>query len=192
MCVPSEDSNQPAHLRSLIRIFAWHSMVSKGSKRLQADDEDSDQPAWRMRRLIWVFAGRICNIAGNVMPAILNMGIKHGYPWINIRQFPREVMKTEAGGCGFQHLPRDLANVNALKNHVRPLYYCIKTENICYIARYFLHYFVSSFHRCLANASSTEYARSTAGQYTSRNSSKSVASVRTCWKLLLTARELPC
>ena len=70
--------------------------------------------------------------------------------------------------------------------------YCIKTENICYIARYFLHYFVSSFHRCLANAISTEYARSRAGQYTSRNSSKSVASVRTCWKLLLTARELPC
>ena len=24
-------------------------------------------------------------------------------------------MKTEAGGRGFQHLPRDLANVNALK-----------------------------------------------------------------------------
>ena len=35
---------------------------------------------------------------------------------INIRQVPREVLKTEAGGRGFQHLPRDLANVNALKN----------------------------------------------------------------------------
>ena len=40
---------------------------------------------------------------------------------INIRQVPREVLKTEAGGRGFQHLPRDLANVNALKNHVRSL-----------------------------------------------------------------------
>ena len=40
---------------------------------------------------------------------------------INIRQVPREVLKTEAGGCGFQQLPRDLANVNALKNHVRSL-----------------------------------------------------------------------
>ena len=30
-------------------------------------------------------------------------------------------MKTEAGGRGFQHLSRDLANVNALKNHVRML-----------------------------------------------------------------------
>ena len=34
---------------------------------------------------------------------------------INIRQVPREVLKTAASGLGFQHLPRDLANVNALK-----------------------------------------------------------------------------
>ena len=42
-------------------------------------------------------------------------------------------------------------------------YYCIKTENICYISRYFLHYFVSPFHRCLANVISTDYARSRTG-----------------------------
>ena len=82
------------------------------------------------------------------------IGIKHGFSCINIRQVPREVLKTEAGGRGFQHLLRDLANVNALKNHV-PLYYCINTESICFISRYFLHYFVSSFHQCLANAIST-------------------------------------
>ena len=35
--------------------------------------------------------------------------------------YPREVLKTKAGGRSFQHLPRDLANVNALKNHVRSL-----------------------------------------------------------------------
>ena len=34
---------------------------------------------------------------------------------------PVGVLKTEAEGRGFQHLPRDLANVNALKNHVRSL-----------------------------------------------------------------------
>ena len=34
---------------------------------------------------------------------------------INIRQVPREVLKTAASGRGFQHLPRDLANVNASK-----------------------------------------------------------------------------
>ena len=55
--------------------------------------------------------------------------------------------------------------------HWKPMfdrYYSIKTENICYISRYFLHYFVSPFHRCLANAISADYARSRAGQYTSR------------------------
>ena len=35
---------------------------------------------------------------------------------INIRQVPWEVLKTAAFGLGFQHLPRDLANVNAWKN----------------------------------------------------------------------------
>ena len=49
------------------------------------------------------------------------IGIKHGFSCINIRQVPWEVLKTEAEGRGFQHLPKDLANVNALKNHVRSL-----------------------------------------------------------------------
>ena len=122
-----------------------------------------------------------------------NIRIKHGFSCTSIRQVPWEVLKTEAGGRSFQHLLRDLANVNTLQNHVFDRYYCITTENICYISRYFLHYFVSPFHRCLANAISTDYARSKAGQYTSRNSSKSVAPVRSYWKLrrrALTAREL--
>ena len=34
---------------------------------------------------------------------------------INIRQVPWEVLKTAAFGLGFQHLPWDLANVNAWK-----------------------------------------------------------------------------
>ena len=81
------------------------------------------------------------------------------------------------------------------KNIMFDRYFCIKTENICYVSRYFLHYFVSPFYRCLANVISTDYARSRAGQYTSPNSSKSVAPVRSYWKLrsrALTARELPC
>ena len=118
-------------------------------------------------------------LAGSVLLNLFmcNIGIKHGFSCTNIRQVPRVVLKTEAGGRGFQHLSRDLANVNALKIHVRSLY-CMKTENVCYILRYFLHYFVSPFHRCLANATSTDYALSRAGQYTSRNGSKSVAPVR--------------
>ena len=54
-------------------------------------------------------------------PHLCNIGIKHGFSCINIRQVRREVLKTEASGLGFQHLPRDLANVYALKNHVRSL-----------------------------------------------------------------------
>ena len=74
-------------------------------------------------------------------------------------------------------------------------YYCIKTENIYYILRYFVHYFVTPFHRCLLNLISTDYACSRAEQYTSRNGCKSVAPVRSYWKLhncALTVRELPC
>ena len=39
---------------------------------------------------------------------------------INIRQVPREVLKTAASGLGFQHLARDLANVNASKTMFDP------------------------------------------------------------------------
>ena len=58
---------------------------------------------------------------GKSIPKLLIIGIKHGFSCINIRQVPWEVLKTEAEGRGFQHLPRDLANVNALKNPVRSL-----------------------------------------------------------------------
>ena len=121
------------------------------------------------------------------------IGIKHVFSCINIRQVPWEVLKTEASGFGFQHLPRDLANVHWKTMFDR--YYCIKIANICYILRYILHYFVSRFHWCLANLISTNYARSRAGQYTSRDGFKSVAPVWAYWKLrscALTARELPC
>ena len=39
---------------------------------------------------------------------------------INIPQVPWEVLKTAAFGLGFQHLPRDLANVNAWKTMIDP------------------------------------------------------------------------
>ena len=126
---------------------------------------------------------------------VSTIGIKHGFSCFNIRQVPWEVLKSEAEGRGFQHLPRDVANVNALKNHVRLQLLQKQKKNICYISRYFLHYFVSPFHRCLANIISTDYARSRAGQYTSRNGSKSMAPVRS-YRMFrsraLTARELPC
>ena len=39
---------------------------------------------------------------------------------ISIRKVPWEVLKTAASGLGFQHLPRDLANVNACKTMFDP------------------------------------------------------------------------
>ena len=55
------------------------------------------------------------------------IGIKRDFPFINIRKVPREVLKTESEAGGFQHLPRDLANVNEWQNHVWSLL-CINSK----------------------------------------------------------------
>ena len=57
-CAPSEDSHQPWHPPSLIRVFAVRSRVAKDPSFLHADSEDSDQTG-RMPKLIRVFAERI-------------------------------------------------------------------------------------------------------------------------------------
>ena len=44
----------------------------------------------------------------NVFSFYAIIAIEYGFQCIYIRQVPRE-----AGGLGFQHLPRDMANVNA-------------------------------------------------------------------------------
>ena len=41
---------------------------------------------------------------------VFNRGIKHDFPFINIRNIPREVLKTEGEARG-STFPRDLANV---------------------------------------------------------------------------------
>ena len=48
---PSEDSDQPEHLPSLIRVFAVRLMGTKDPSFLHADSEDSDQTG-RMPKLI--------------------------------------------------------------------------------------------------------------------------------------------
>ena len=108
---------------------------------------------------------------------------------------------TFARSCGRCWKPRPKAGVfNTSQGTWRMLmhwkamfdrYYCIKTENICYISHYFLHYFVLLMSR----ERNFHYARSRARHYTSRDGSNSVAPVRVNWKLrshALTARELPC
>ena len=67
--------------------------------------------------------GRLCSLIVALSEHFLNysfrfnIGIKHGFSCIYIRQAPREVLKTD----GFQHLPRDLSNVTVLKKHVPSL-----------------------------------------------------------------------
>ena len=51
----------------------------------------------------------------------VNIGIKHGFHALTFARSRGRCLKPEAEGRGFQHLPRDLANVNAFKNHVRSL-----------------------------------------------------------------------
>ena len=65
------------------------------------------------------------------------IGIKHGFSCINIRQVPWEVLKTEAESLGFQHLPKYLSNVNALKNHVRWLLMHKNWKHLLHFALFF-------------------------------------------------------
>ena len=47
---------------------------------------------------------------------LIIIGIKHVFPCINIRWVPREVLKTEGAARGFQHRPRNPANVKGDRN----------------------------------------------------------------------------
>ena len=49
------------------------------------------------------------------------------FQYINVCPVPREMLKTSAYGLGFQHLPRDLANVNAWKTMFDP--YIVLSDN---------------------------------------------------------------
>ena len=62
---PNEDSNQPGHPPSLIRVFSCAQWVAEDPMFLHADSEDSDQSG-RMPRLIFVFCGRNGHFVGFV------------------------------------------------------------------------------------------------------------------------------
>ena len=55
-CAPSEDSDQPGHPPSLIRVFAVRMKKAWALSYPLSAQQDSDQTG-RMPRLIWVFAG---------------------------------------------------------------------------------------------------------------------------------------
>ena len=58
-CVPREDSDQPGHPPSLIRVFRVRLRVANDLCYLHVDSEDSDHTG-RMPSLILVFARRAC------------------------------------------------------------------------------------------------------------------------------------
>ena len=79
-CAPSEDSVQPGHPPSLIRVLAVLQWVAKDLSFLHADSEDTDQTG-QMLRLIWVFAewhvsllvlscGGLCSLRINICTAV--------------------------------------------------------------------------------------------------------------------------
>ena len=70
-----------------------------------------------------------------------NIGIKHFFPCINVCQVLRELLKTEAESRGFQQLPRDSANVNALENNVWSLLLHKFNHNAEKITKMAGHYF---------------------------------------------------
>ena len=56
---------------------------------------------------------KITRNVANVFSFYAVIAIEHGFPMHLHSQVPWEVLKTAAFGLGFQHLPRDLVNVNA-------------------------------------------------------------------------------
>ena len=78
----------------------------------------SVMPQWNLNSKLKFQMGIFCISIYAIYIFFFNIGIKHGFPCIYVCQVPREMLKTEAVGRGFQHLPRDLANVNVLENNV--------------------------------------------------------------------------
>ena len=60
ICATKGDSNQPAHLRSLTRVFIVRMKNLCNLDNGKCASEDSVQTD-QMHRLIWIFAGRICS-----------------------------------------------------------------------------------------------------------------------------------
>ena len=86
ICVPSEDSVQPGHPPSQIRVFTGTQWVAEDPMFLHVDDKDSDQTG-RMPRLIWVFAGHTYHIDGFVMRRlILTAGFDRSSAWKTIKR----------------------------------------------------------------------------------------------------------
>ena len=105
-------------------FLTWQLNESTKESRIRTAPWEKERILFRPRlekTFLRTFEPQRPGSAWHISIYLYNIEIKPGFSYINIRQVPWEVLKTEAGGRGFQHLPRDLANVNALTNHVRSL-----------------------------------------------------------------------
>ena len=59
-----------------------------------------------------------------------NRGIKHDFPFINIRNVPREALKTEGEARGFQP-SRGTLRMLMNDKFMFDCYYCISSANYC-------------------------------------------------------------
>ena len=79
-CAPSEDSYQPGHPPSLIRVFALRSVGNKGPKVLHADSEDSDQtgrmPGWSESSLGAYSFCLFCHVVAHVSSVFRRHGAR--------------------------------------------------------------------------------------------------------------------
>ena len=76
---------------------------------------------------------------------ICNIGIKRDFPFINIRKVLREVLKTMGEARGFQHLPRNLVNVDEWQNHVWLLLHK-SNQNTGKMEKIIAHFILQSYH----------------------------------------------
>ena len=110
-------------------LSAWRMLGSLATHWVHS--EDSDQTG-RMPRLIWVFAGHTFHFVGFVTMRLImlyrDQMIFHSLTFARSRERcwkPRakpEIFNNSRGtlriALGFQHLPRDVANVNEWQHHV--------------------------------------------------------------------------
>ena len=105
---------------------------------------------------VWTYSDPLGNILlylyVHAAERVFNTGIKHDFPFINIRKVPREVLKTDGEALGFQHFPRDLANVSEWQNHVWSLLLHKFNDNTSKIEKMFAHFILQPYHHFLTRA----------------------------------------
>ena len=83
-----------------MRIFIE---MDSACRNQQGNCDEVENSAWSFFLFVLALWLNLCNNSSQTLFS----------PCINVCMVPRELLKTPAFSLGFQHLPRDLANVNA-------------------------------------------------------------------------------